>query len=271
MGQFDRTHSVRSSLTLPCRRLTFSLDVSFATAARQFRHVSFRARGTIQTRLESRDRVFEKTQKSCRAFKSSLRYDYVEGWPAVLTREYDQVSLSRSWKRFNLPRHNSEQLYEKSHSSQEGLNGPPACAKLNEGPPESSTSLYPTSIRRSDDEYRLSNLAYPVADFEPHFLGETVLYPPLARSSGVVGRLVRRLLGNSCGGLGRHSQSPALTADLVPVSTVVPHPSRPIVARGWGTRPKSHSSSSGAREWENRSNIYRPDRRLCDKAADRVQ
>ena len=83
--------------------------------------------------------------------------------------------------------------------------------------------------------------------------------------------LVRRLLGNSCGGLGRHSQSPALTADLVPVSTVVPHPSRPIVARGWGTRPKSHSSSSGAREWENRSNIYRPDRRLCDKAADRVQ
>jgi hypothetical protein len=36
--------------------------------------------------------------------------------------------------------------------------------------------------------------------------------PPLARSSGVVGRPVRPLLGDSCGRLDRHSQTPALTA-----------------------------------------------------------
>jgi hypothetical protein len=73
--------------------------------------------------------------------------------------------------------------------------------------PEVATSLCPTSVRRSDDEYQLSNPAYPVADFEHHLLGVTVFYPPLARPSGVVGRPVRALLGDSCGGLGRHSHS----------------------------------------------------------------
>ena len=79
-------------------------------------------------------------------------------------------------------------------------------------PHKSATSVYPTSVRRSDDECQLFNLAYPVADLEHHLLGDTVFYPPLARSSGVVGRPVRPLLGDSCGDVGRHSQAPALTA-----------------------------------------------------------
>ncbi len=194
----------RFLLSLTC------LDVSFATATANSSR-SFRARGAIQTRLESRDRVFEKTQKSCRAFKSSLRYDYVEGWPAVLTREYDQVSLSRSWKRFNLPRHNSEQLYEKSHSSQEGLNGPPACAKLNEGPPNPPQACTPLH-KVKHDEYRLSNLLilwlllsliFWALPFFHHLRGPLVSF------------VWRRLMGNCCAGLGA-PQSPDVKADLVP-------------------------------------------------------
>ena len=56
---------------------------------------------------------------------------------------------------------------------------------------------------------RLSNLAFSVADFEHHLLGDTVFYPSLARSSGVVGLSCACLLGHDscCKGIPKEIRS----------------------------------------------------------------